>query len=88
MTTTKITTRNYRTYLLNQAAKTGDQALANLAKMATPATLKNLYNVGYAIATEARADDLFINDISNTKGMHGAPKKSATETAVNALYKR
>lgn len=49
MNTAKITTRNYRTYLLNQAVKTGDHALANLAKTATTATLRNLYNESYKL---------------------------------------
>lgn len=49
--TIKITTRNYRTHLLNEAAKTGDQALANLAKTATSITLKNLYISGYKLPT-------------------------------------
>jgi hypothetical protein len=38
---------NYRAYLLNLAEKTGDHALANLAKLATGTTLENLYVIGY-----------------------------------------
>jgi len=49
MTTQVITTRNYRTYLLNKAAKTGDRALANLAKTATAETLRNLYVSAYML---------------------------------------
>lgn len=55
MTHTKITTRNYRTYLLNQAVKTGDHALANLAKTATAVTLKNLYLTGYKMTAQQAA---------------------------------
>lgn len=50
MNTAKIpTTRTYRTYLLNKAAKTGDYQLAELVKCATATTIKNLYNAGYML---------------------------------------
>jgi len=76
MNTANITTRNYRTYLLNQAAKTGDHALANLAKTAMPNTLNNLFRSGYKLpvninydalraaitANKANGDDMGSND--------------------------
>lgn len=49
MTTTKITYRNYRAYLLNEAAKTNSQGLAELAKRATASTLKNLFAARYML---------------------------------------
>lgn len=54
MQTGKITTRKYRTHLLNIAAKTGDHALANLAKTATAATIKNLLAANFMIQPPTR----------------------------------
>lgn len=61
MTTTKITLRNYRTYLLNKAAIIGDATFAETIKALTANALKSLFENGYYLPIDANTTFTIVN---------------------------